>query len=112
MDASRFDALTRSLARVGDRRAALRGLGAGAAALAGLGLATRAGASVNAQVDAEGDRGPGKACNRNSQCGTGLRCKNGACEYKGRNCGRTGDTCDKSGDCCGNRTCRQGACER
>lgn len=109
MDSNRFDALTRSLAGAADRRTALRGMAAGAAALAGLGIAARAGA----QPAAEGNRGPGKKCNKNTQCGRGLRCGNdGKCEYKGRNCGRSGDTCDTTGQCCGSRTCRRGKCGR
>jgi hypothetical protein len=113
MEPTRFDALTRTLATGANRRTAVRGLAAGAAALAGLGVVARGATEVGAQAAAEGNRGPGKKCNKNSQCGRGLRCGNdGECEFKGRNCGRTGDACDGNQDCCGNRSCRKGSCER
>jgi hypothetical protein len=109
MDIEKFDALTRAVA---GRREALKGVAAVAAGLVGM-KAIAGVVSAEETVEAEGNRGPGKKCNRKRQCGHGLRCgDNGKCEYKGRNCGKENYTCRRNSDCCGNMDCQGKRCAK
>ena len=110
MDKNTFDALTRTLAGATNRRSAVKGAAAVAAGLVGLRAVAGSVAAEDAVV-VEGNRGPGKTCNKKQQCGHGLKCDDkGKCEYKGRNCGKKNHTCRKNTDCCGNLTCTSKRC--
>lgn len=106
MDSRTFDDMTRRLAAGQTRRRAL-GTAAAVSAL----LLGRAGIAGAAPVEAEGDKCPGKPCNKNKNCGKGLVCNlDGECEYKHGKKGKKNDTCCKNKDCkgslkCDNRTC-------
>ena len=128
MDDCRFDNWTRGLAGTTDRRAAVRGLAAGAAALltlarAELGFAQEA--DVTLEKNCKGDdakckrdndccskkckrgrctcAGQGASCKRDNGCCSGI-CRNGSCA-----CGDKGDFCNNDSDCC-SKKCRNGKC--
>ena len=103
MDADRFDRLARSLAAPASRRAALKGLAAGA-----LGLALGAVGIGEAGATHFGCRHVGKPCARKGQCCSGV-CRNGACRahHKGP-CDGVRDFCTQgsaSGVCGGGGFC-------
>ena len=134
MDDSRFDRLTRQVARQTDRRAMFKTAAGGALALLGLGAAGR---SAGAQGGFEGGR-----CFIDADCGTGLICEGvrpsfvggliaegygpptagtlfsplpGACRYRsGDNCAHSGQDCRGDDDCCNglNVVCRNDKCQR
>ncbi|MGI9253500.1 MAG: EB domain-containing protein [Thermomicrobiales bacterium] len=113
MEARSFDQEIKELAVEGNRRKALRAL---ALAAAGFGLARVAARAA----EVEPEVALGKACQRNNQCSTDAKCRNGICtcasgyrECKGRctdlhtnnsHCGRCGRGCGK------NNTCVHGRC--
>ena len=100
MDDRRFDALARSLAAGGSRRAALRLLGGGLlAALARFGLADEAAADDR---DAS-CRGTCDQCTKDGQCCSG-RCREGACRCKPRG------SCKVDRACCSGQCRRDGTC--
>ena len=95
MDDARFDAVTRAVARLGTRRAALRVLGgvAGASLLAGLGQ--RGASSARC-------KNLGRKCDKNRDCCDG-RCKRGKCRC-------TRDTHCKSSEYCKRGRCKPRRC--
>ena len=134
MDNSRFDRLTRQVARQTDRRAMFKTAAGGALALLGLGAAGRGAA---AQGGFEGGR-----CFTDADCGTGLVCEDvtpsfigqligegygpptagalfgpnpGTCRYRsGDNCAHSGQECRNDDDCCNglNLVCHNDRCQR
>ena len=133
MDDSRFDRLTRQVARQTDRRTMVRTAAGGALALLGLGAAGRGAA---AQSGREGGN-----CFSNADCETGLVCEGvtpsflggliaqgygpptaaaffpdrpGTCRYRSDNCAHSGQFCRNDGDCCNglNLVCRNDKCQR
>lgn len=113
MDECRFDNLTRMVAGLKDRRAALREMtGAGLAlvtlAKADLGLA------AEGDVLVEGCRLSGEKCDKNNQCCSG-DCRGGKKKKKKKNgkksrrregecrCRGEGDSCNKDSACCRGR---------
>jgi hypothetical protein len=134
MDNSRFDRLTRQVARQSDRRAMFKTAAGGALALLGLGAAGR---GVGAQSGFEGGR-----CFTDADCGEGLVCEGvtpsfigtligegygppsagalfgpnpGACRYRsGDGCAHSGQECRNDDDCCNglNLVCHNDTCQR
>lgn len=134
MDNSRFDRLTRRVAKQADRRAMFKTAAGGALALLGLGAAGR---TAGAQSGREGGR-----CFADADCETGLVCEGvspsfigslidegygpptagvlfgpnpGTCRYRsGDNCAHSGQFCRNDGDCCNglNLVCRNDKCQR
>lgn len=109
MDGKTFDRLTMALGAARDRRSVLGGLAALGAAAAG----ARAAAAQD-EVEAEGDKCPGKTCKKDANCGKGLYCNldKEKCEYKKGNHGKKGDTCCGSPDCKGSLKCVNNTCKR
>lgn len=113
MDDSRFDVLSRSVGEETTRRGMLKAAAGGVLGLLGLGALGERGLA--------GNKFEGQKCQKNKNCGTGLKCKGakkkkngknkkGKCRYKDGNCGDKGDTCRNNDDCCGSRKCRDNSC--
>lgn len=103
MDADRFDAIAKGLARASTRRAGVK-LAAGgalAALLARLGIEGATAACVAA----------GKGCDKGERCCDGARCKGGKCTCNAglKDCGQDCRECCTDGDC-RSRNCRGGRC--
>jgi hypothetical protein len=109
MDGETFDQIARTMGAAQTRRAALRTAAAlGAAVLGGRSLA--AGAQT---VEPAGHKCQGKSCNKNKNCGHGLKCsKKGKCEYKHGNKGGKNDTCCHNNDCKGKFKCKHNKCKK
>jgi hypothetical protein len=134
MDDSRFDRLTRQVAKQTDRRSMFKTAAGGALALLGLGAAGR---GAGAQSGFEGGR-----CFTTADCGDGLVCEGvtpsfisvligegygppsaaglfgpnpGTCRFRsGDNCAHSGQECRNDDDCCNglNLECRNDTCQR
>jgi hypothetical protein len=134
MDDSRFDRLTRQVAKQTDRRAMFKTAAGGALALLGLGAAGR---GAGALSGFEGGR-----CFTDADCDTGLVCEGvtpsfigsliaegygppsagalfgpnpGTCRYRSAdNCAHSGQTCRNDDDCCNglNLVCHNDKCRR
>jgi len=100
MDAARFDALTKVVARSASRRQVLAALGAALGASLGLGEAARAARCA----------GPGQACGPSRACCGALACTAGACAPPGQGNGNGGAGGGSSRGCPAGQSRCGGAC--
>ena len=97
MDQSRFDSLTRLLARTGSRRAAI------AAALTAI---------TGGAIVASSETGAQACIVRGSSCATGTCCAGTTCDAKAKKCLTTaGGSCAVSTQCASGLKCKNGTCD-
>ena len=105
MDGRRFDTLARTLSASGTRRSALAALLAGTLGLVGLsqpaaGRKRRGGGGVTIEGPCGDGSGPANACDRHSDCCTGICQRTGRGKPKRCRCRRQGQDCTETINCC------------